>query len=45
MISIILLYQILILLLGGVYVNRGALDFLISHAPIKGKINKEIENI
>jgi hypothetical protein len=32
-------------LLGGVYVNRGALDFLISHAPIKGKVNKEIENV
>jgi hypothetical protein len=28
-----------------VYVNRGVLDFLISHAPITGKVNREIENV
>lgn len=27
------------------YVNRAVLDFLITHAPITGKINKEIENV
>jgi hypothetical protein len=28
-----------------VYVNRGALDFLISHAPITGKVNTDLENV
>ena len=28
-----------------VYVNRGVLDFLISHAPITGRINKDLENV
>lgn len=28
-----------------IYVNRGVVDFLITHAPISGKINKEIENV
>lgn len=27
------------------YVNRAVLDFLITHAPITGRINKEIENV
>lgn len=27
------------------YVNRGALDFLISHAPITGKVNTDLENV
>ena len=28
-----------------VYVNRGVLDFLITHAPITGKVNKDLENV
>lgn len=28
-----------------VYVNRGVLDFLISHAPITGRVNSELENV
>lgn len=28
-----------------VYVNRGVLDFLISHAPITGRVNKDLENV
>jgi hypothetical protein len=27
------------------YVNRGVLDFLITHAPITGRVNKDIENV
>lgn len=27
------------------YVNRGVLDFLITHAPILGNINSELENV
>ncbi len=28
-----------------VYVNRGVLDFLINHAPIKGSMNTDLENV
>jgi Dopey, N-terminal len=28
-----------------IYVNRGVVDFLISHAPITGRINKDLENV
>ncbi len=28
-----------------VYVNRGVLDFLISHIPFTGKVNSDLENV
>lgn len=30
---------------GSVYVNRGVLDFLISHIPFTGRVNSDLENV